>query len=59
MSEKATTLQDRIDSCRNLLDVFQEERQILQSGQPVKTPNILDMLQLHMPSLVQAQSELE
>jgi hypothetical protein len=48
MSEQPADLHERIESCRDLLDVFQKERQLLQSGQPMKPANILDMLQLKL-----------
>jgi hypothetical protein len=41
MSEQPTNLHDRIESCR-------EERQLLQSGQPMRPGSILDMLQLKL-----------
>jgi len=48
MSEQGTTLNSRIESCRGLLDVFQKERELLQTRQRIEPSSILHMLQLKL-----------
>lgn len=56
MSQPNTSLDRRIESCRDLLDVFQQERQMLQVQQRVEPASIVDVLQRKL-RLVDAMAE--
>lgn len=45
MDEHKQTLESRIESCRDLLDVFQQERRYLLAQPQIQPESILDMLQ--------------
>jgi flagellar biosynthesis/type III secretory pathway chaperone len=56
MNGEKTCLKSRIESCRGLLEVFQQERQMLQARQDIDPSSILGMLKLKL-RLVDSMAE--
>jgi len=59
MNLSCTTIEQRIESCKSLLELFQKERTILQSKKEIEAKDMLPMLKLKKKLLDRFEEDAE